>query len=244
MVSAVTGAYALAVAGFVVGVGLWARLMTLDDDVVERGKFAALLVIPGFAGLSYLAMTFDVGTLTVGSETIVLPRYIDWLVTTPMLVGYVGYVAGAPRRWIVGVAAADALMIVTGGVATALAPPGKWVFFAVSALFHVSLFAVLYGVFPKYAADRRRRWGLFNLLQNHVGLLWIAYPFVWVLGGSGLGYVSAVGVSLIVAYLDVVAKVPYVYFVWNRRHSFASDAADADATEPAATGDVNVAVGD
>jgi sensory rhodopsin len=75
-------------------------------------------------------------------------------------------------------------------------------------------------------------------------LLWIAYPVVWVLGSSGLGYVSAVGVSLIVAYLDVVAKVPYVYFVWNRRQSFASDATDTDATEPAATGDVNVAVGD
>jgi len=224
MALSVTVAYGLAVVGFVVGVALWWQLMTLDDVDTDRAGFRYLVVIPGFAGLAYLAMTFNVGTVTLGSETVVIPRYIDWLVTTPVLVGYVGYVAGAPRKWAGGVMAADALMILTGTVATAIAPPGKWLFFAISALFHLSLFAVLYGVFPRYAATHRKRRGLFQLLQNHVGLLWIAYPVVWLVGPSGLGYASATGISLIVAYLDVVAKVPYIYFVWNRRYSFDTDA--------------------
>jgi sensory rhodopsin len=185
--------------------------------------------------------------VTIGSESVVVPRYVDWLVTTPLLVGYVGYVAGAPRRWIAAVMAADALMIVTGSVATALDSPGKWVFFAVSGLFHLTLLGVLYGVFPRYAAEHRERQGLFDLLQNHVGLLWIAYPVVWIVGTSGMGYVSAVGVSLVFAYIDVVAKVPYVYFVWNRRQSFVADAgagAQDDGSRPAATDDVRVAAGD
>jgi len=221
----VTVAYVLAVLGFVVGVALAARLATVDDADVDRGKFSYLLIIPGFAGLMYVLMALDVGVLTVGSETIVLPRYVDWLVTTPVLVGYVGYVAGAPRRWIAGVMAADAAMIATGAVATVTTGPTKWAFFAVSAAFHVSLFYVLYRVFPTYAREYAKRRGLFKLLQNHVGLLWLAYPLVWVVGAPGLGYVSAAGISLVVAYLDVVAKVPYVYFVWNRRYSFDRDAA-------------------
>jgi len=223
----VTAAYALAVLGFVVGVALAARLATVDDADTERGKFAYLLIIPGFAGLMYILMALDVGVVTVGSETIVVPRYVDWLVTTPLLVGYVGYVAGAPGRWIAGVMAADAAMIATGGVATVTTGPTKWVFFAASAAFHLSLFYVLYGVFPTYARQFAKRRGLFDLLQNHVGLLWLAYPLVWLVGAPGLGYVSAAGVSLVVAYLDVVAKVPYVYFVWNRRDSFDRDAAEA-----------------
>lgn len=228
MASHVTVTYALAVLAFIGGTALAVRLATVDDADASRGKFAALIIIPGFAGLMYVLMALDIGSFTGGTSTLVVPRYVDWVVTTPVLVGYVGYVAGAPRRWIVGVMAADAAMIITGGAATVVAPPGKWVLFAVSGTFHLSLFAVLYGVFPRYAVKYSKRRGLFKLLQNHVGLLWLAYPLVWLVGAPGLGYVSAAGVSLVIAYLDVVAKVPYVYFVWNRRHSFDQDAGALD----------------
>ena len=234
-------AYALAVLSFVVGVGLAVRLATADDVNADRGKFAYLAIIPGFAGLMYVFMALDIGVLTLGSETIVLPRYIDWLITTPLLVGYVGYVAGASRKWIAGVMLADAAMIVTGGVATLTTGPIKLAFFAISGAFHLSLFYVLYAVFPKYAREQTELQALFKLLQNHVGLLWLAYPLVWGVGASGLGYVSAAGVSLIIAYLDVVAKVPYVYFVWNNRYDFAAIGTEravgsaGDATAPGGT---------
>jgi sensory rhodopsin len=69
---------------------------------------------------------------------------------------------------------------------------------------------------------------LFKLLQNHVGLLWLAYPLVWAVGAPGLGYVSAAGISLVIVYLDVVAKVPFIYFIWNRRNSFGEETAAVD----------------
>lgn len=231
MTTHVTATYALAVLAFLGGSALAVRLATLDEVDTDRGKFAALIVIPGFAGLMYALMALDIGTVTVGSRTLVVPRYVDWLVTTPVLVGYVGYVAGAPRRWIAGMMVADAAMIAAGAGATLLAPPGTWVLFVVSSLCHASLFVVLYRVLPKYAAAQSKRRGLFKLLQNHVGLLWLAYPLVWLVGAPGLGYVSAAGLSLIIAYLDVVAKVPYVYFVWNRRHSFDQDAGSLAPTD-------------
>ena len=218
-------AYWLAVLGFVFGTALAARLATASDADADRGAFAYLLIIPGFAGLMYVLMALDIGVVTVGSEAIVVPRYVDWLVTTPVLVGYVGYVAGAPRRWIAGAMAADAAMILTGGIATITTGPTKWAFFVVSGWFPLSLLYVLYSVFQGYARAHAERRGLFKLLQNHVGLLWLAYPLVWVVGAPALGYVSAGGISLIVVYLDVVAKVPFIYFVWNRRFSFDSDAA-------------------
>lgn len=224
--------YGLAVVAFVVGTVLAVRLAT-DEDRAKEGAFGYLVVIPAFAGVSYLLMLLDVGTLTIGTETIVLPRYVDWLVTTPILVGYVGYAAGAPRKWILAVVVADVAMILTGLVATVLPTPEKWLFFVVSSLFHLSLFAVLYGIFPRYARRHPGRRGLFKLLQNHVGLLWLAYPLVWFVGAPGLGLVSLAALGLIFAYLDVVAKVPYVYFVWNRRDSFGADT-DARSAAPVA----------
>ncbi len=237
----VTFTYALAVVGFAVGVGIVYRLVNAPDVDSERGAFKYLAIIPGFAGLSYVAMTFDIGLLTVGSNSINLSRYIDWLITTPLLVGYVGYVAGAPRKWIAGSMLADALMIAAGAGATVVTGTPKWVLFAVSGGFHLSLLYVLYGVFPTYATEHTKRLGLFELLQNHVGLLWLAYPLVWVVGASGLGFTGAAGVSLIIAYLDVIAKVPYVYFIWNRRYSFDQDAGVDAAGAAGGTGQGAVA---
>lgn len=228
MTTHVTAAYALAALAFAGGTLFAIRLATVDDADTERGQFASLIIIPGFAGLMYVLMALDIGTVTDGADALVVPRYVDWVVTTPVLVGYVGYVAGAPRRWIATVMAADAAMIVTGAAATVVAPPGKWVLFAVSGSFHLSLFAVLYGVFPRYVGNDSKRRGLFKLLQNHVGLLWLAYPVVWAVGAPGLGYVSAAGISLVIVYLDVVAKVPFIYFIWNRRNSFGEKAGAVD----------------
>jgi sensory rhodopsin len=199
---------------------------------------AALAIIPGFAGLSYVLMAVGVGTVTVGGTTVVGFRYVDWVVTTPLLIGFVGYVAGASRRAIAGVMIADALMIVAGLGATAADGTLKWALFAVSAIFHLSLFWYLYVAFPKMVPDDPERLGLFSLLKNHIGLLWLAYPLVWLAGPAGVGYATFVGTSLTYAFLDVLAKVPYVYFFYARRQVFLDTVVDVASGPPeAATAD-------
>lgn len=226
---AVTVSYSLAALGLLAGVGVVFALMRSSRVDAERGKFAWLFIIPGFAGLSYVLMAANIGVVNVGGNQVYLFRYIDWIVTTPLLVGYVGYVAGAPRKWILGVAGADALMIIVGLGATLATGIATWIGFAISGGFHVVLLAILYLVFPKYANENRERYRLFKVLQNHVGLLWIAYPLLWLTSPVGLGYVSAVGTSMIIAYIDLVAKTPYVYFVWSERACFAVDPVSADS---------------
>ncbi|WP_436900461.1 bacteriorhodopsin [Halovenus halobia] len=224
---AITVSYSLAAVGLLAGVGVVFALMRSSRVDANRGKFAWLFIIPGFAGLSYVLMAANIGVVQVGGNEVYLFRYLDWIVTTPLLVGYVGYVAGAPRKWILSVAAADALMIAVGLGATLATGIATWIGFAISGGFHVVLLAILYLVFPRYAQENRERYRLFKILQNHVGLLWIAYPLLWLTSPAGLGYVSAVGTAMIIAYLDLVAKTPYVYFVWSERASFAVDPASA-----------------
>jgi len=215
--------YSLSVVGLLVGVGIVYKLLQDESVDNDRGQFAWLLVIPGFAALSYLAMTLRIGVVEIDGNQVFLFRYIDWLVTTPILVGYVGYVAGAPRKLIIGVAGADALMILTGLGAVLATGIGTWIGFGISAVFHLTLLVVLYLSFPKYAKAHPERYRLFKILQNHVGLLWIAYPVVWLTSLAGFGYLSVVGMAMVIAYLDVIAKTPYVYFVWRERHSFAPE---------------------
>lgn len=223
MVDAITVSYLVSFVALLAGVGVCIALLVDDTIDNETGQFAWLLVIPGFAALSYAIMAADLFVVGVNGNDVYLFRYIDWLVTTPILVGYVGYVAGAPRKWIVGVALADAAMIVIGLGATLVTGIATWIGFGVSAGFHAVLLGILYTVFPKYAEQYPERYRLFKVLQNHVGLLWIAYPVVWLLSPAGLGTVSVLGTAMVIAYLDAVAKTPYVYFVYRERSCFASD---------------------
>jgi sensory rhodopsin len=213
----ITLTYAIGTIGMLVGVIFAVRL--LGEDGTD-GRFGYLLIIPGFAALAYAIMTIGIGSVTLQGYSVPIPRYVDWLVTTPVLVGYAAYVSGMDRKWVVGVALADAAMIILGGVAVSVEAPARWAGFAASSGFHLSLLWAIYRVFPERAAQqnsKRRR--LASVLRNHVGLLWIAYPLVWLVG-PGLQVVSATAIAMIITYLDVVAKVPYVYFVYRARGGF------------------------
>jgi sensory rhodopsin len=237
--TAVTATYALAVLCFVVGLGIVARLYRSLEGSTHQRVLAALALIPGVAGLAYAGMALGLGTVTVNGVEFVGLRYVDWLVTTPLLIGFVGYAADASRSRIGVAMAADAVMILAGAGATVAAAPAlKWGLFAVSSVAHLSLFVSLYYLFPKTVPDDPTQFGLFSLLKNHIGLLWLAYPFVWVMGAPGLGYTGPVAMSLIYAFLDVLAKVPFVYFFYVRRAAFGGliedrAAASGPATAPA-----------
>jgi sensory rhodopsin len=225
----VSTAYGITAAGFLIGVGIFALLYTELDGSDDRRWLAYLVVIPGFAGLMYALMALGIGNIEFDGGTLVVPRYVDWIVTTPLLVGFVGYVAGASRRSIAGVMIADALMITIGMGAVAFTGTLKWVFFGASSLFHLSLFGYLYVVFPKTVPDAPMRYGLFTLLKHHIGLLWIAYPFVWLMAPTGVGYITVAGASLTFAFLDLLAKVPYVYFFYARRHVFTTESTTGES---------------
>ncbi|MEZ3117622.1 bacteriorhodopsin [Halobaculum sp. MBLA0147] len=227
MVTAQTVALAVGAVGMLVGVGIWWRLWTADDTDREAGQFAWLLVIPGAAAVAYALMAAGVGTITVSGVAVPVPRYVDWLVTTPVLIGYVAYVAGASRRAIAATVAVDAAMIVIGFAGVLTTGTLRVVAFALSSLCYVGLLYALYGVFPASArAQSGERERLFEVLQNHVGLLWVAYPVVWAAGPLGFGYVETLGVTLLVTFMDVMAKTPYVYFAAVHRRAFLDEATD------------------
>jgi sensory rhodopsin len=224
-----TVVYALGTLGMLFGLPPALRLVGMETEC----NFKYLLLIPGFAALMYLFMGLGIGTTTFQGYQVPLARYADWLVTTPVLVGYTAYVAGMSRKAILGVVLADALMIVIGAAAVVLSSTAQWVAFGLSGACHLTLLFALYGPILTSAWNQppaRRRLG--RLLVNHVGLLWLVYPVVWVFG-PGLQLVSTTAVAIMIAYADVVAKVPYVYFLYRARGVFAKETASPTRTPEA-----------
>jgi len=207
--------------GMFVGVLVVGWLLRDDALDSEAGKFRYLLVVPAFAVLAYAAMTFGVGRLTVGGVEAEIARYLDWFVTTAVMVWYVGYVVDVDRRWMLVAATFDGLFIAGGWVATMTEGTVKWTAFGGACLAFVATMYVLFQVYPRSAGEMTpERERLFLRLRNQSSVIWLVYPVVWLASGTGFGLVSTLGTVMLFTFLDVASKVPYTWVVYEHRGVF------------------------
>ncbi len=177
-------------------------------------------MVPIFAAISYYAMATGQGTLTLANgREMYFARCLDWVVTTPLLLLGLSLTAlKSPfRRWAVllGVLATDMIMIVTGAFADA-SPSGsvvKWTWFIISSgafvFIYVSLFGTLGREAVKSGEDAAK---VFTTNRNILGLIWLAYPFVFLFGPEGMGSIATATSLLLYMALDVTAKVIFGVF--------------------------------
>lgn len=193
----------------------------------ERRYYLTLVGISGIAAVAYAIMALGIGWVGVDGRTIFVPRYVDWILTTPLIVLFLGMLAGLDRRQFAVVLTLDTVVMVAGFAAALLPGVERFALFGVGAVAFVAL--VYYFVGPATATASDRSDGALSLyvrLRNLTIILWSVYPLLWVLGSAGFGLLTlTVEVSLI-AYLDLVTKV-----------GFGLIALDASATMRSETGE-------
>jgi len=167
-------------------------------------------VITFLAGGAYTVMAASSSGI-IAADIILEMRYADWLVTTPLIVAYLGLVAGA-RRQIIGVAmAADAVMIVAGFIATtASTAVVQWAGYAVSSIAFLGLVYLFVTAFTNALGSvSAAAQGMFRTLRDLTIFLWFVYPIAWLFGPSAGGWISTVDYHFIVAILDMSAKIGF-----------------------------------
>jgi len=194
----------------------------------EEAHTTVHVVVTVVAACSYLAMAFGQGGRELGGRTFWYARYLDWTITTPLLLLGLAMTAlhGAHRRpaLVAAVLGADVLMIVTG-LFSGLSddPTHRFAWFLVSTGAFLAVYAALFGPLRREAAlrdDRRRR----AYVRNSAILagLWGVYPIVVALGPHGAGVITATTETGWIAVVDLLAKVAYG-LVWSRDSSRITD---------------------
>lgn len=142
-------------------------------------------------------------------------RYVDWAVTTPLMILNLGLLAGEDTVMIAAVMGADVGMIVAGYLgAVALVPTVKWLWFIIGlAVFAPVVIALVrtfrQTVIDKNDVDRIELYGKVSLLTI---VVWSLYPIVWFLGvGTGAIGVSLEAISF--AILDVISKCVFSFMI-------------------------------
>lgn len=154
------------------------------------------------------------GVVKATDSIVFVARYVDWVVTTPLLlIGLIGVaVKQGHGRGLVGTAiGADILMIVTGLFgALSLDDTNKYMWFVISCLFFLIVLGVVWGPVRAMAASAGGATAsLYTKLLGILTVLWFIYPVLWLLGSEGTGAISLNAEVAVFAVIDLLAKVGF-----------------------------------
>lgn len=182
----------------------------------EEGHTLIHVFVPIVAACSYFAMARGQGGIVMPDGHVYFyARYLDWSITTPLLLLGLCITAlhGAHRRpaLVAAVLGADVLMIAAGFLSGISSDPtNRWVWFLISCGAFVALYAALFGplLAEARARDPERR---ASYLSNTVVLavLWLLYPVVVLLGPDGTGVWTATTHTACLAVIDLLSKIGY-----------------------------------
>ncbi len=245
---------------FLVGV-VGFSIMGLRATEKGRGHFAHKILIVLVAMTSYIALAFTQGVERAGEDTYFsYARFIDWSVTTPLLLLGLALLALPRARdslpLVLSIMAVDLYMIATGLFA-GLSGEGRgvwWVWFIVSSLAFVVLYAMIFGPLANKAKEKikageaMQRSG--DLVERYLGtihvgegrwfapmagllaLIWVIYPVIFFLDEQGIGAYTHPTTDALYTIVDVAAKVVYGFIFLGGILAIEKRAADAMGRSP------------
>lgn len=210
----------IAAGGFILAT-VWFIYLSVTGDSEHQHHYIASTVIVLWAGVWYVVMATGGGITLVdgpGGEPVIFyyARYIDWTLTTPLLLLGLLWVAGNGslsrlRQTAFYIVIADVLMILTGVVAGATGGFISGLFFVISTLFFLLVLYLLWGPVRAEASEGETEggFGLFYNLAVMLTVLWVLYPVVWLIGTEGAGLATEGTEVFFFAVLDVLAKIAF-----------------------------------
>lgn len=183
----------------------------------NRGLLAYFVLLsPLIAGVAHFFMYKNVGEFILNGKVLSLPRYLDWLFSTPVIIGtlaYFGIPNGHPKKvaLVSLLVLLDVFMVITG-FAGYFFSDVVYVFVSLAGLLIlIAIFVILFKVLPFYNTPLSVRWKYKYLLLFSL-FLWPIYPVVAILRDIGDVFTPSM-IEGLYALLDVFAKGVFIVFI-------------------------------
>lgn len=219
----------IGVVGFV---SATAFFIYLSSQAPQGSRFFHVITaaITGTAAFSYLMMATGAGLAELADgRGFYYFRYIDWLITTPLLLVDLALLALVDWRrnanLVVTLIVLDVVMILTGLLAgSRISGFGRGFWFIISTIAMIVLLYLVYTrLFSEASNQSAAVSGLFGTLAILTLVLWSLYPIVWLLGTEGFNAVGSGTEVLLFLILDFLAKIGFGFLLLTNRQAL-SDA--------------------
>eukprot|EP00292_Cryptomonas_paramecium_P010003 CAMPEP_0113686438 /NCGR_PEP_ID=MMETSP0038_2-20120614/15292_1 /TAXON_ID=2898 /ORGANISM="Cryptomonas paramecium" /LENGTH=261 /DNA_ID=CAMNT_0000606765 /DNA_START=29 /DNA_END=814 /DNA_ORIENTATION=+ /assembly_acc=CAM_ASM_000170 len=193
-----------------------------NTDPERRKYYFCNTFICGIATFAYFAMLSGQGwTAISGCRQFFYAHYVDWLLTTPLIILNLGLIAGQDFVTIAAVCGADVLMIISGYMASvSVVTTVKWFWF----LFGIGMFMpVVYSIartFRETVIVRKdpEVLELYGKVAWLTIIIWCFYPIVW-LFSEGFASFSVSFETVALMIMDVVAKCAFCFMITSAHES-------------------------
>lgn len=203
---------------------------------VPKNEYLVATFIPIWSGLAYMAMALDQGKVEVAGQITHYARYIDWIVTTPLLLLALSWTAmyfiATDGTLIASLMGTQVIVVVTGLVADlSITDEARFLWYTSGV---AAFLVVLWGIWVPLRAKTRGQGvelsRLYDRLLIYFTVLWISYPITWLIGPSGLGWVNQTIETLLFCVLPFFSKVGFSYLDLNGLRRLNSAKARATAS--------------
>jgi len=187
--------------GISMTISFWKTMKILTRDIeketpemiIERDDEASHIQYAGFVNgigfITYLMLLAGYGRILTNGEEFIYIQYIEWIISTPIIVMNTARVLAASSSMIVSVIIYDLLMIIAGFCASVSSTVfWRYLFFTISSLYWVAIFRILFfqhNFISKKLIEYPDVVLLFDRLIKITIFSWSIYPILFLLGPNG-----------------------------------------------------------
>jgi len=193
-------------------------IMMLRVNEGKRKFHTTTILIQLVASLAYLVMACGYGASEVNGRQFFYARYVDWFLTTPLLLldlCSLAYTHSDTTFLMMGCT----MLMVAAGYIGAMIPPSadhyiykRYAFFGLGCFFYLPIaFNLMFGIVSKgsrsaqFLSEYQAARETFNKMRWLTVLTWTLYPVVWYLA-EGSGTISVDNEVLAYVFLDLCSK--------------------------------------
>jgi bacteriorhodopsin len=198
--------------------GIAFYLMSKNPKGVPYYKYIIHIFVVTWSGLAYSALALNQGTIEFQGQTVHFARYIDWVVTTPLLLlslALTGKFTTRKEGWLIGaMMGTQAIMILTGLVAELSADETRQYFwYILGCIALVIVFYIFWGPLLKIAkAQGPGIERVYRASATFLTVQWLIYPTVWLIGAPGMEILSPFATTVLFLIVPIVSKAGFGFF--------------------------------
>ncbi|MBD2258339.1 bacteriorhodopsin [Pseudanabaena sp. FACHB-2040] len=218
----------LYIAGMAIG-ALYFALLGRNPKGLPKLEYFVAMFIPIWSGLAYLSLVMPGEGLEFGrinpfdDHIVFLGRYLDWIVTTPLLLLALGWSAMhymKHKDWtlIFSAMATQVIVIGSGLLADIAAVPSVRYFWYINGT--VAFLVVLWLIWGPYR-DRAKSQNepalvrFYDRLTTFFTVTWICYPIIWILGPAALNVFDRTVETFLFCLVPFFSKVVFSFIDLN-----------------------------
>ena len=192
----------------------WSR----DPRGVPPDEYVVAILIPIWSALAYIAMKTGQGVITLDGREVYVARYVDWVVTTPLLLWALFSTAyfyrPFERTLFAGLVGADIIMILSGLMADLSGDsPVQWLWYSIGVGALCVLIGVVWGKMRRVAySDSPELGRAYTKVAAFLSIAWVGYPLIWFLAPTGINVLPEGLTIALFVILPILSKVGFSIF--------------------------------